>query len=46
MPAATSHMVTAKDLKKAHKVIRMQRKQRMQGTQKESEDDVFDVDVD
>lgn len=40
---ATSHMITIQDLKKAIKVLKMQRKQRMYGTQNQPQADVFDV---
>ena len=43
VPAATSHMITIQDLKKAIKVLKMQRKQRMYGTQNQPQADVFDV---
>ena len=43
VPAATSHMITIQDLKKSIKVLKMQRKQRMYGTQNQPQADVYDV---
>ncbi|KAL3150224.1 hypothetical protein ABBQ32_000083 [Trebouxia sp. C0010 RCD-2024] len=41
---ATQHMITIPELKRAHKVIRQQRQQKIYGTQKQSQADVVDVD--
>lgn len=42
--AATQHMITIPELKRAHKLIRQQKHQRIHGTQRQSQDDVVDVD--
>lgn len=42
--SATQHMITIPELKRAHKLIRQQKHQRIHGTQRQSQDDVVDVD--
>lgn len=42
--SATHHIITIAGLKRAHKVIRQQRHQKIHGTQQQSQAEVFDVD--